>query len=110
MMAGMIFEMDVFFHGTDNVDQLVKILEVLGSRDFQTYLSTYRIVPPDDVMRSITGKNFPKIPFSKFAKDPSKSDPLALDLLGKLLRYDHHERLTAEEAMHHPYFEIVRHF
>ena len=28
----------------------------------------------------------------------------ALDFLGKLLRFDHQERLTAEEAMSHPYF------
>lgn len=28
----------------------------------------------------------------------------AIDLLDKLLRYDHQERLTAREAMQHPYF------
>ncbi len=28
----------------------------------------------------------------------------ALDLLDKLLRYDHRERLSAKEAMDHPYF------
>lgn len=30
--------------------------------------------------------------------------PEALDFLDKLLRYDHQERLTAAEAMDHPYF------
>lgn len=30
--------------------------------------------------------------------------PEALDLLDKLLRYDHQQRLTAAEAMRHPYF------
>lgn len=28
----------------------------------------------------------------------------AIDFLDKLLRYDHAERLTAREAMEHPYF------
>lgn len=28
----------------------------------------------------------------------------AIDFLDKLLRYDHAERLTAREAMDHPYF------
>lgn len=28
----------------------------------------------------------------------------AIDLLDRLLRYDHQERLTAREAMAHPYF------
>lgn len=33
--------------------------------------------------------------------------PEALDFLDKLLRYDHQERLTAREAMEHPYFYPV---
>jgi len=31
-------------------------------------------------------------------------NPEAIDFLDKLLRYDHQERLTAKEAMDHPYF------
>ena len=34
--------------------------------------------------------------------------PEALDFLDKLLRYDHQERLTAREAMDHPYFSELR--
>lgn len=30
--------------------------------------------------------------------------PEALDFLDRLLRYDHYERFTAQEAMDHPYF------
>lgn len=32
----------------------------------------------------------------------------AIDFLSKLLRYDHAERVTAQEAMAHPYFLPVR--
>jgi casein kinase II subunit alpha len=32
----------------------------------------------------------------------------AIDFVSKLLRYDHQERLTAQEAMAHPYFNPVR--
>lgn len=32
----------------------------------------------------------------------------ALDFLDKLLRYDHQERLSAREAMDHPYFYPVK--
>lgn len=35
--------------------------------------------------------------------------PEALDLLDKLLRYDHQQRLTATEAMEHPYFCKLSH-
>ncbi|XP_042338132.1 casein kinase II subunit alpha'-like [Plectropomus leopardus] len=34
--------------------------------------------------------------------------PEALDLLDKLLRYAHQQRLTAAEAMQHPYFYPVK--
>jgi serine/threonine protein kinase len=34
--------------------------------------------------------------------------PEAIDFLDRLLRYDHQERLTAAEAMAHPYFAPVR--
>ena len=32
----------------------------------------------------------------------------AIDFLDKLLRYDHQERLTAQEAQQHPFFDPVR--
>lgn len=32
----------------------------------------------------------------------------AIDFVSKLLRYDHQERLTAQEAMAHPYFAPVK--
>ncbi|KAI4383440.1 hypothetical protein MLD38_009276 [Melastoma candidum] len=34
--------------------------------------------------------------------------PEAIDFLDKLLQYDHQDRLTAKEAMNHPYFCRVR--
>lgn len=34
--------------------------------------------------------------------------PDAIDFLDKLLRYDPSERLTAQEAMAHPYFNVLK--
>ncbi len=47
--------------------------------------------------------------FSKFVTPENRhvANPEALDLLDKLLRFDHQERLTAREAMSHPYFRHV---
>lgn len=39
---------------------------------------------------------------------PLQVSPEAIDFLDRLLRYDHQERLTAKEAMVHPYFAPVR--
>jgi len=32
----------------------------------------------------------------------------ALDMLSKMLRYDHAERITPKDAMEHPYFKPVK--
>lgn len=32
----------------------------------------------------------------------------ALDLLSKMLKYDHNERILAKEALNHPYFYPIR--
>jgi len=42
------------------------------------------------------------------ADNSSLANKEAVDFLDKLLRYDHQERLTAKEAMVHPYFAPVR--
>ncbi|MBA0804827.1 hypothetical protein Gohar_004392 [Gossypium harknessii] len=49
-------------------------------------------------------------PWSKFinADNQHLVSLEAIDFLDKLLRYDHQERLTAKEAMVHPYFSQVR--
>lgn len=108
VMAGMIFEMDVLFHGSDNGDQLVKIIQVLGSDLFNRYLDKYQILLPPEAINSIRERSWPALPLSSFAKNSEKANPQALDLLELLLRYDHQERLTAREAMQHPYFDPVR--
>lgn len=36
------------------------------------------------------------------------ADPLALDLLTKLLRFDPMQRISAAEALSHPYFDVLK--
>ena len=53
---------------------------------------------------------FKKKPLDKLANSSNEEliDPAVFDLLGKMLRIDHIERVTAGEALMHPYFEAVR--
>eukprot|EP01138_Halocafeteria_seosinensis_P003214 gb/GECG01003288.1/.p1 GENE.gb/GECG01003288.1/~~gb/GECG01003288.1/.p1 ORF type:complete len:441 (+),score=37.92 gb/GECG01003288.1/:1-1323(+) len=108
MIAGMIFRKEPFFHGSDNYDQLVKIAKVLGTEDLYKYLRKYDIEldPQYDGLLD----NFPRKPWSKFitAENAHLVTPEAIDFLDKLLRYDHQERLTAREALEHPYLAPVR--
>ncbi|KXN74235.1 putative casein kinase II, alpha chain [Conidiobolus coronatus NRRL 28638] len=108
MFASMIFRKEPFFHGSDNYDQLVKIAKVLGTPDLYSYLDKYEI-NLDSRYDDILG-NYPRKPWNKFIT-PENSHLVsnaAIDFLDKLLRYDHQERLTAEEAMNHVYFDQIR--
>ncbi|CAK9030667.1 Casein kinase II subunit alpha-1 (CK II) (Casein kinase alpha 1) (AtCKA1) [Durusdinium trenchii] len=104
MFAGMIFRKEPFFHGHDNYDQLVKIAKVLGTDELLGYLDKYDL-ELDPHFDGILGRHSKK-PWGKFVTPENQHlvTPEAIDFLSKLLRYDHQERLTAQEAMAHPYF------
>ncbi|KAJ7196723.1 hypothetical protein O6H91_Y506900 [Diphasiastrum complanatum] len=108
MFAGMIFRKEPFFYGHDNHDQLVKIAKVLGTDELNAYLNKYRL-ELDPHLETLVGRHSRK-PWSKFinADNQHLVVPEAVDFLDKLLRYDHQDRLTASEAMAHPYFYPIR--
>ncbi|GER28876.1 casein kinase alpha 1 [Striga asiatica] len=108
MFAGMIFRKEHFFYGHDNQDQLVKIARVLGTDELNAYLHKY-CLELDPQLEALVGRHSRK-PWSKFVTPENQHlvSPEAIDFLDKLLRYDHEERLTAREAMAHPYFSQVR--
>ena len=92
----------------ENSDASEKIAKVLGTEELYAYLAKYRI-ELDPHLEALVGRHARK-PWEKFktAENQHLVTPEALDFLDKLLRYDHQERLTAKEAMAHPYFDAVR--
>jgi len=108
MFAGMIFKKEPFFHGHDNYDQLIRIAKVLGTEELFDYLDKYSLEldPHFDGLLSTHTKK----PWSRFITIENQHlvSDAAIDLVDKLLRYDHQERLTAVEAMAHPYFAPIR--
>ncbi|RCN37852.1 kinase domain protein [Ancylostoma caninum] len=107
MLASMIFRKEPFFHGHDNYDQLVRIAKVLGTEELHEYIDKYHI-ELDPRFNDILGRHSRKR-WERFihAENQHLVTPEAIDFLDKLLRYDHQERLTAREAMAHPYFYPV---
>uniref|UniRef100_A0A3B3QEU6 non-specific serine/threonine protein kinase n=1 Tax=Paramormyrops kingsleyae TaxID=1676925 RepID=A0A3B3QEU6_9TELE len=107
MLASMIFQKEPFFHGQDNCDQLVRIAKVLGTDELFGYLHKYHI-ELDQRFKDLLGQQTRKR-WEQFVQSENQHlvSPEALDLLDKLLRYDHQQRLTATEAMQHPYFYPV---
>ena len=108
-MCGIIFGKTPFFRGSDDFDMAAKIVGLLGRTDFDAYIKKYGIQLPDPLVRAL-----PKTPqrkdlhtlVSRSAKSLANDD--AIDLIDKCLRYDHMERITAEEALAHPYFNPIR--
>ncbi|XP_069077197.1 casein kinase II subunit alpha-like isoform X2 [Pleurodeles waltl] len=107
MLASMIFRKEPFFHGHDNYDQLVRIAKVLGTEDLYDYIDKYNI-ELDPRFNDILGRHSRKR-WERFVHSENQHlvSTEALDFLDKLLRYDHQARLTAREAMDHPYFYPV---
>jgi len=108
MFASMIFRKEPFFHGHDNYDQLVRIAKVLGTDELYNYVDKYDI-SLDPRFSEILGRHSKKR-WERFINTENQHlvSSEALDLLDKLLKYDHQERLTAREAMEHPYFAQIR--
>uniref|UniRef100_A0A0G4H9Y7 non-specific serine/threonine protein kinase n=1 Tax=Chromera velia CCMP2878 TaxID=1169474 RepID=A0A0G4H9Y7_9ALVE len=108
MMAGMVFRKEPFFHGHDNYDQLVKIARVLGTDGLFEYLDRYHL-ELDPHFDDILGRHSRKA-WAKFVT-PENQHLVSnefLDLIDKMLVYDHAERVLPREAMEHPYFAAVR--
>jgi len=119
MLAGLLFRREPFFRGKDNEDQLGKIVSVLGTRDFLPYCrkcnvrlssksraaigkycsaslsssssssSSSEEAPTSSLLNNDISRRKPWLSFlSSDTPIPSKE---ALDLLDKLLVYDHEQ-------------------
>ena len=85
------------FPGKDYIHQMRLIIEVLGS-------------PSEQDMQFITSRKardyiraLPRSPKARFDLMYPDANPLAIDLLGKMLEFHPERRITVEEALAHPY-------
>ncbi|KAK8453187.1 hypothetical protein SEVIR_5G243100v4 [Setaria viridis] len=89
------------FPGKNVVHQLDLMTDLLGTPSMDT-ISRVRNEKARRYLSSMRKKE--PIPFSQ--KFPN-ADPLALDLLQRLLAFDPKDRPTAEQALAHPYFKSL---
>ncbi|XP_046502734.1 mitogen-activated protein kinase 12 isoform X2 [Equus quagga] len=90
------------FKGNDHLDQLKEIMKVTGT-------------PPADFvqrLQSVEAKNYmkglPELEKKDFASILTNASPLAVSLLERMLVLDAERRVTAAEALAHPYFESLQ--
>lgn len=85
--------------GDHYLDQIQRIISVLGS-------------PTKEELEFITNQQakefvlkLPKRTKQSFSSLFAKANPVALDLLSKMLMFNPHKRYTIEQCISHPYFE-----
>lgn len=88
------------FPGDSEIDELFKIFRVLGTPTEETWkgVTSLRDFKP----------TFPKWqpqPLSNYVKD---LDSKGIDLLSQMLQYDPQKRISAVEAMQHPFFDELK--
>jgi casein kinase II subunit alpha len=112
ILAGLLCRREPFFRGKDNIDQLGRIISALGTNDLLVYLQKYNI-PHTESLQDLLAKYQPhhqvRQPWLRWmAEGVQRPSRDGLDLLDKLLVYDHEKRLTARQAMQHPFFDVVK--
>lgn len=108
LFAGLIFNVDPFFNGTDTLDQIQQISCVLGSKAINRWIDKFHIPLSDDMKKAISSKEAKSFSEFRNKKNCNLCSADAVDLVSKMLTIDHQDRLTATECLQHPYFDNVR--
>jgi serine/threonine protein kinase len=89
-----------YFVGDSEIDQLFRIFRVLGTPNERTWPGVSKLKDYK--------KTFPNWVPTNFAASVQGLDQNGIDLLQRMLVYDPSARITAKEALAHPYFNDVR--
>lgn len=90
------------FRGSDFLDQIRSICEVLGTPNDEDL----RFIPPEnEAARNFIKTRFPSLPRKGWSEMFPQATQDQYDLLDKLLRFDPNCRMTSADALRHPYLE-----
>lgn len=84
------------FPGDSEIDELFSIFKILGTPTEETW--------PGVTELPSYSSTFPKFRKRNLADILPGADPLAIDLIEKMLIYDPAKRISAKDALDHPYF------
>lgn len=107
ILAGSIFHTKRIFNAKEDHKQLLKIANILGGKELLDNAGEYEIAVGKELERNI--RKFKGLGFQSLKREYCEitATEEAIDLVEKLLVYDHKKRLTAKEALNHPYFSKI---
>lgn len=85
--------------GDSEIDELYRIFRTLGTPNEECWPGVSAL--PD------YKPTFPRWPARKLSTICPTLDPVGLDLVARMLAFDPAARITAKEAMNHPWFDDV---
>jgi casein kinase II subunit alpha len=107
VMAEMLIKMP-FFEGRDIDEMIAQVAALCGTTAIMQYVDKYGLVLPQAALSQFPTNPTPGWSKVLYEMKQQKRDDEAIDLLKKLLTLDHAERITAAEALEHPFFNEIR--
>lgn len=95
-----------FFEGRDIDEMVAQVAGVCGSMQILQYADKYGLTISQAAQNQFPSSQTPG--WHKLPIKPDKMDEEAIDLMKKLLTVDHAERITAQEALEHSFFNAIR--
>ena len=101
----MMFKRIVMECGENDADQLLKVADLVGGQGIIDYAESLHVVLDDETLAQLRKRK--GTGWDRHIAKAGKAicTPEAIDLLNKLMAIDHRERITAKEALKHPYFK-----
>lgn len=100
----MMFKRIVLSGGKTDADQLLKVADLVGGEGIIEYAQSLRVDLDEETLEELECRE--GAGWDKFiAKAPKgMCPPDAIDLLNKMVEIDHRNRITARDALKHPFF------
>jgi casein kinase II subunit alpha len=104
-LASLLFRHVPFFKCPDNSEQIVQLAEVFGGKEIVDYAEKNRLEMPPGITTKIAGKR--RKAWHTFVPEDGVATDLARNLLDWMLTIDHSQRISAGDALNHPFFHTL---